>query len=348
MRPRFRTATLTGFADLTRSLGLDPAELIGSVGLSSAALVPTDRWIPAAPVARLLELAAERSGAEDFALRLAALRSLGTLGPISVVLRDEPDLRSVLAVLVRYEHVYNEALHLRMTEDDVLATLSMWVEFGEPVPTWQALDLVMAALFGVLRSLVGSGWQPLSASFAHAAPADPEPYRRLFGPWVRFGQDYTGLVFHQRDLDLPVVTSDPSLRPYTRGFLESVVAPGPSTAAGQVAEAVELLLPIGRASSDQVGRRLALSPRQLQRALAAEGTTFSSVVHEVRGRLAERYLTADSFTLTELSQQLGFAAPSAFSRWFRQKFGTAPTEWRRRAASGAFRPRTAPARARTR
>ena len=328
MRHRIRTATLTGYADLCRSLGLDAAELVAAVGLRVADLDPSDRWIAAAPAARLLELSAQRSGVADFALRLSELRGLGTLGPLSVVLRDEPDLRGALALLVRYEAAYNEALHLRMSQDDVLVTVSVWLEYGEPAPTGQALDLAMAALVGIIRQLVGADWEPLSSSFGHPAPADPAPYRRMFGPWVRFGQDSTGLVFHARDLDLPVVISDASLRPYTRTFLGTVVTTRAGTTTEQVAEVVEQLLPLGLASAEQVGRRLGMRPRQLQRALAADDETFSRIVHGVRARLAERYLAADGATLTELSRRLGFAAPSAFSRWFRQQFGISPTAWR--------------------
>jgi AraC-like DNA-binding protein len=46
--------------------------------------------------------------------------------------------------------------------------------------------------------------------------------------------------------------------------------------------------------------------------------------------MAERYLANERYSLTEVSQILGFDAPSAFSRWFHLRFGTTPTEWRRR------------------
>jgi AraC-like DNA-binding protein len=196
------------------------------------------------------------------------------------------------------------------------------------VPTGQALDLVMAAVLGTVRALVGEGWEPLSASFSHPAPADPAPYHHWFGPWVRFGQDRTGLVFHTRDLDLPVLVSDPSLRPYTQRLLRSLGPPPAPSITVDTATAVERLLPVGRASADQVSRSLGMSPRQLQRALAQDGETFSGVVDNVRAGLAERSLSAGRSTLTELSQQLGFAAPSALSRWFRQHFGTNPSAWR--------------------
>jgi hypothetical protein len=43
---------------------------------------------------------------------MTELRRLVSLGPISVVLRDQPDLGSAPDLLIRYERAYNEALHL--------------------------------------------------------------------------------------------------------------------------------------------------------------------------------------------------------------------------------------------
>jgi AraC-like DNA-binding protein len=157
----------------------------------------------------------------------------------------------------------------------------------------------------------------------------------VFGPVVRFGQDATCLVLRAQDLAAPVVISDPSLRPYSRRFLQTVVTPGARTAADQVAETVELLLPLGRCSVQQVSRHLGLRPRVLQHRLAEEGESFSAVVHATRARLVERYLPSDRYSLTEVSRFLGFRAPSAFTRWFRQRFGTSPTDWRRTARPAA-------------
>ena len=87
-----------------------------SVGLDPAGLAVQDRWIPAAAVARLLEISAVASGREDFGPRLAGFRRLGNLGPLALVIREEPDVRSVLEMLIRYEHAYNQAISIRLSE----------------------------------------------------------------------------------------------------------------------------------------------------------------------------------------------------------------------------------------
>ena len=57
------------------------------------------------------------------------------------------------------------------------------------------------------------------------------------------------------------------------------------------------------------------------------------IVDDVRAGLAERYLAGERYTVSDVSDLLGFAAPSAFSRWFRRQFGMSPSAWRR-ATSG--------------
>src|SRR3954453_17009278 len=225
MRPCVRAATLDGYADLARSVGLDAVELMASVGLDVADLAAPDRWIPAGDVATLLQLSADRSGHEDFGLLLAARRRLSTLGPLSVVLSQEPDLRSALHLLNGYERSYNEALHLRLDESNDLATIRLWLDFGEPVPVRQSLELaaggphgVTPALLGIIRELLGSAWEPLSMCFSPPRPVSLDAYHELFGARLRFDHPFTGLVFFADQLDARKPMSHPLLQPYSPNF----------------------------------------------------------------------------------------------------------------------------------
>ena len=58
------------------------------------------------------------------------------------------------------------------------------------------------------------------------------------------------------------------------------------------------------------------------------GVSFSSLLHSTRSGLAEHYLANDRYSMTDVSQLLGFTAPSAFTRWFHQQFGMSPSAWR--------------------
>ena len=264
-RPLVRSATLNGYLGLARSLQLDGPRLMRRVGMDPADLAVPDKWIPAADVARLLDLSARVSGRADFAVRLAEQRRLSTLGPLSVVLREEPDLRSALTLLLGYEHSYNEALRMRLEETDEIATIRLWFEFGEPVPADQALALGAAALHGIVRECVGPRWRPLAICFPHRAPADLETYHRVFGAGLQFEHDFTGLVIYARDLNAANPMSDPLMRPYAQRFLESVVSPRATTSRDRVKELMEFLLPLGKCTMDHIARTLGVDRRTLHR-----------------------------------------------------------------------------------
>ena len=63
---------------------------------------------------------------------------------------------------------------------------------------------------------------------------------------------------------------------------------------------------------------MAMSARNLQRKLSAEGTTFQSVLDDALRALAVRHLAAPGATVAKVAWLVGFSEPSAFHRAFRR------------------------------
>ncbi|MBJ8345678.1 AraC family transcriptional regulator [Antrihabitans sp. YC2-6] len=336
-KPLARYASLANFVELTQTLGADPATLLRRAGLDPAGVRLQDRWVPAASVAELLERTAVETGKSDLGLRLAELRRLSHLGPVSLVLREEPDVRSALQLLVRSENMYNEALHTRVSSADGIASARIELDLGTRQPHHQSTDLAVGVLFGFLRGLLGPDWRPLAVCFTHPEPADPTTARRMFPCTVRYDHDFDGVVLYESDLDRPNALSDPQLRTYIQRVLPPTDAAGrdPRTAA-RVRELIEMLLPTGRCSVEQVARSMGVDRRTVHRRLTAEGTTFSAVLDAARTELARHLVGGRRHSFTEVAALLGFASPSNFSRWFRDRFEASPRGWR---ATSVGRPR---------
>jgi transcriptional regulator GlxA family with amidase domain len=79
--------------------------------------------------------------------------------------------------------------------------------------------------------------------------------------------------------------------------------------------------------------------RTVQRRLAEQGQSFSSIVNDIRKELATRHVMESNRPLTEVATLPGFSAPSAFSRWYHAEFGCSARE--SRATRGTERPWTA-------
>ncbi|MEV0549912.1 AraC family transcriptional regulator [Nocardia salmonicida] len=332
MKPLSRYASLNDYVELAGSLGLEPARLIRDCGLDPAGFGTQDRWIPAEAVADLLERSAVASGREDFGLRLAQLRRFSNLGPLSLVIREEPDVRSALRLLSRHEHMYNEALHTEVIEANGMATIRVNVDVGRAVPVRQAVELTTGVLYGLLRGFAGPTWRPTQVCFSYPAPRDRTTYHKMFGPHVEFDQDFNGILTYSGDLDAENAMADPLLRAYAQQLL--AMAPSrEATVTDRVRELVELLLPTGRCTVEQVARSLGVDRRTVHRKLAQDGTTFTTLVDDIRGALAERMVANRRHSLTEVGDLLGFSSVSNFSRWFSARYGVSPRQWRQQEAA---------------
>lgn len=80
-------------------------------------------------------------------------------------------------------------------------------------------------------------------------------------------------------------------------------------------------------------RRLAHSPRSLQRHLHEAGASFSGVVRDARVKRAARSMGGTAASLAEIGYASGFSDQAHFTREFRRITGMAPAEWRRLADS---------------
>src|SRR5262245_31646516 len=107
-----RSASLTNFADLSAECGQDARALVAEVGLPRRCLDDPDLKIPADLVGGLLGVAAERGREPAFGLRMAESRRLSNLGPLALLVRDQPTLRQALEAIVTHIHIHNEALNV--------------------------------------------------------------------------------------------------------------------------------------------------------------------------------------------------------------------------------------------
>ena len=77
------------------------------------------------------------------------------------------------------------------------------------------------------------------------------------------------------------------------------------------------------------GKHLNRNERTLQRQLKMEGTTFKTLLNEIRIELASKYILDSQLSLTEISFMLGFSEISSFSRAFKRWLGKSPTDYRK-------------------
>lgn len=324
---RVRSQVLIGYAGLARSLGLAPEALAGKAGLSLSDASDFDARIPADSFAKLLELSARLAKARDFGLQLAARRTIGTLGPLGVVMREEPDLRSALMSLQRFLHVHNEALDVQLEEGGREAMLVVSVALAEHVDATQFTELTLGAFSNIMAQLLGRKWAPRQVCFTHAAPRDTGAHRRFFRCPVVFNATANLIAFPAADLAASVTSSDAMLAVYAHKYLDSIAGLHDAPIDDRVRELIRLWLSTGECSITKVARGLGVDRRTVHRRLASLDTTFTALLAEVRSETAKQLL-ARQVPVTEIATIVGFEHAPSFTRWFHRVAGCAPSSWR--------------------
>jgi AraC-like DNA-binding protein len=195
----------------------------------------------------------------------------------------------------------------------------------------QAIELALGVLHRMCSALLGSHWRPISIHFTHGAPADLHLHRRVFGFGcaLEFDSEFNGIVCNAASFDYPNPTADPVMAQYAERFIHTLPTANQVTIVEEVRRTIYILLPMGRATIEQVAQGLGLNVRAMQRQLEENGSVFSDLVNDVRRDLAVRYIENPKFPLSHIAELLGYAMPSSFTRWFSAQFGMTPADWRK-------------------
>lgn len=327
MGPTIRSASLIDYVEVAHSVGLDPYKMLKRVGLPGSCLRNPDLRISADGVAELLEASANAARVEDFALRLAQRRGLSNLGPLALIVREQPTVRKAIEVLIQYIGLHSDALCPCLDEKDRVVTISRMLS-GKRVRTRQALELSVAMLYRIMKTLLGDAWQPQEVCFMHDAPQHPEFHRRFFGTRVRFNWDYDGIVCRAADLEKSIPTSNPAMARYLKDYFDSILPSTRAEVSETVRELMWVLLKSGSCSAERVAKHLGVDRRTINRRLATEGQSYSAILDAVRRDMVTDFVEHGRRPLNEIAGMLGFSGLSAFSRWFRNRFGRSASDWR--------------------
>ena len=323
MTELIRSATLTHYAKLARSVGLDPPTMLRKVRLPLTCLERRDLRIPVRNVRRLLELSANDSGVETFGLQLAERGDLSNLGPLALLIREQATIGTALEALSRFIHIHNEGMRIAIAREGGLATIAILLRGG----LRQSTELALGTTNRGISLLCAGHWRPLEIHFSHGPPRSRRFHRQFFGCELTFHSDFDGIVCAESDLDHRIPSASPELARFLEGRIE-VFEEQLERWDARVAMLVRVLLPGGDCSIERVAEHLGCDRRTIHRRLADCGTTFSDVVDNERAEIALRLIDERSRPLAEIAEMIGFSAQSAMARWFRNRFGCSITEWR--------------------
>ncbi|WOE30493.1 MULTISPECIES: AraC family transcriptional regulator [unclassified Acinetobacter] len=330
MVPLAHTAVLKNYIDISQQFNINPYHLLSDIGLYPAQLNDSKQRISVDKAILLLEQSALNSQCDVFGLLMAEQRQLADFGELSLLLSYQHTLRDALYTLIRYRNMINNALEMYIEEIDNTVIIRLEIVADSSSYSRQAIELGIGIMHRFCATVLAQKWRPLAIHFTHEAAKDLTVHQRMFGCALKFNSEFNGIVCTTAELNKSNPQADLAMANHAQRCLDIDLLHNQleSSLLFEIRKSIYLLLPMGRATIEQVAITHGLHVRTLQRRLEVMHTSFSHLINDVRRHLVFRYLKNPDYALGQVSDILGYATPSSFTRWFINQFGLSPTAWR--------------------
>jgi len=196
------------------------------------------------------------------------------------------------------------------------------------------LQYNVAVLYARARAATGHPVRPVRVAFAQPAPPSHRRLTEVLGTRnIDFGAPVTTFSFSTHDLDLPMLGADAGLARILNRYAASLTPASPVSWARHFRQVLAEAIVAGSPSLKSVARRMAVSPRTLQRQLAEHGTTWRAELNSARQRQAERARQSGPVTAAVLAHRLGYSDSRSMRRALR-RWGDGPAGPGRAGAEG--------------
>jgi len=318
IRTIFQTATSFGaaFDELCRISGISPEEIGDSekmVEWEKAALI----WVP------LLRL----SGDPLIGLHIGMGVDKLLHGMVGFLIQSSKDVDQGLQMLCRYGPMTSPMVEYRYSVKDAavleIAQNKVWL-MKHPEPARHANDFLFAAIVNTIRTLSGKKIVPLRIELAYKM-RDISEYRKFFGCEVLFNKDANRILLSKEDVLNPALTSDQSMFQLFNSIVAEKQAQLETQSTAENLKRVLFMQFKGRIPTiEEAASGLNMTPRNLQRRLLQEQTTFRDIAGEIRKEIAFQLMQNPAIKISDVSDILGYSNLTAFRKAFKSWTNSTP------------------------
>ena len=286
-------------------IDIDPAPLFRKHGIDSTAVFDPDSRISYIKLDRVMGDAVEQSGDPFFGLKEARYLLPSHLGPLGFAWLASTSLRSGFQRVQRYIKVLHE--HLQVTFHDSEDALVVSFNLDAPSVNLYQRDIgYLAIITRMCRFNYGDQWHPLRVTVAHPTPLDQSYFYTLFRCPVDFEAEENCLHIDLKQADKRLTGASKQLAQLNDHIVVRYLAHlSRKDIVNRVKAAILDGLGEGNATESSIANAMNTSIRNLNRKLSNEGTSFKTLLMEIRRELAEQYINDSTLTLTEISFLLG-------------------------------------------
>lgn len=327
---QLRAANLRGFSEFARHRNGDAQRILGRNGIEVRALCDPDSHVAAQALVDTFEYCSELFDDPLFGLHFALQQDAEVFGCITALARAADDLRTALGALIDYlPIIHSPEAAPELVEGAASAELRWGVVHNLGINDQANLQAAVLQM-NLLRQLGGTRFEPNYVQLVNEVRAvDVAEIEAVLGCRVHTRAPFNAIGFATHQLDLPVASANRLVYRLLGGYLDRVRNANRVTFSERVRDYIRGDLPKGTCTIDRCAERFGMSVRTLQARMANEGTSFSSLIEEVRVLLARTYLQRPESSLDEIADWLGYGEQTSFGRAFKRWTGMTPQKYRR-------------------
>jgi AraC-like DNA-binding protein len=271
----------------------------------------------------------QQTGDPDIGLKAARIMPFGRVGALTYAAHSAATLREAIEVTARYAPLFCDGAIVDLQVQGKQAILRL----GSTVAPPRAITDFSISTWYLNRGYPEAGREiGYECWFSYRKPQYTTEYDRTFTQaGLRFGAPFDGFVFSREVLDVALPSADSTVHLLLRQHLDLSMAELSQrrTFAGVVRQIISRELVHTKPTAATVAGQLRMSARTLNRRLGCEGTTFGTVLDQLRHELALRYVGTRDVSLSEASSRLRFSHPESFHRAFKRWTGQTPFAYKR-------------------
>ena len=317
--------------DVVSRWGYNAKTLFSPYHLKVEQLADPEYRIPTTVANQLIQHALYLTGEPTLGFHLGTQMRISIHGFIGYAIMTSNNITDALMLANRFIQLRMPFLQLFFSTFGTKATIQLQTDVSfEPLRT----EISIALIFGMIsmaKAITGIDYASGDIDFDFPKPEGFERFMAKFPHHqFRFDQPHLVLSFNKQYLGNKLVHADPIASQIAINQCETELS-----AFGErhrLAMRVRDILTHSEQhylSIEAVAERLHMSDRTLKRQLATEGTSFSTLVDEVRYRHATSLLSRTDFTLEQIADELGYSDVANFSRAFKRWSGRSPSNWRK-------------------
>jgi AraC-like DNA-binding protein len=297
------------------------ARILAGVGLSLEEAQDPDTEIIYTQLMRLFENMRDLMG-DDWFIDIPELWRPAAHGALSLACLSAPTVGAAMEILARFMPARFATMRFTALREPgvLIMRLTTAAPLSEPL-TRMLAELGMLGVSAGLDTLAGAPKSEARFEFRASRPDHAGRLEPLLGAQVVWGAAINAVILPERLLEMRSPLADAGLHEAAIERLEG--ARRSERAPAGVKGRVERLLAhseTGRAPAEVVAASLGLSRRTLMRRLAEAGLSYRELVDAELKSRARRWLDSGALSKAEISERLGFADVTGFSRACRRWF----------------------------